>query len=313
MSKKENDINLFKLKRESLYIKKGLERDSILFKWKSNNIKLPFNPEFWLTTNGSIGFLKKEQKFVIGEFNGILDEYGDFTTYIYHTMNTQNVKTGEAKNHEDIIVCGNTSLYRPYEDERQFYAKMKAETDVSILAQLILSRLNKAIVAETDQKAKNIHNAYESVMLGYPLILTTSLLEELQTLDLTDNNDIQKMQYLSTFYQTLQKREANDFGIDLDVLDKRAQVSNEEIKQYDDITTIEFLIMAEARERFVEEMKENGFDIEIVKNPIFFDEPDKKDVDNGTFIQAEQEEGKNPQNQEENKQDSEDNTDEKDN
>lgn len=312
MSKKENDVNLFKLKRESVYFKQALERDSILFKWKSDTIKLPYNPEFWLTTNGSIGFLKNEQKFVIGEFDGILDEYGDFTRYIYHTMNTNDVKTGEAMNHEDIIVCGNTSLYRPYEEERRFYAKMKTETDVSIWAQLINSRLNKAIVAENDQKAKSIHNAYESVMLGYPLVLTTSLLEELQMLDLTDNDDIQKMQYLSTFYQTLQKREANDFGIDLDVLDKRAQVSNEEIKQYDDITTIEFLIMAEARERFVQEMKEAGFDIEIVKNPIFFDEPDKEDIDNGTFTDAELEE-KNPQNQEENKQESEDNKDEKDN
>ena len=38
---------------------------------------------------------------------------------------------------------------------------------------------------------------------------------------------------------------------------------------------------------FVEEMKENGFDIEIIKNPVFFDEPTKEDIDEGTFETAE--------------------------
>ena len=229
----------------------------------------------------------KEKMWVLGTFNGLRDEYGDFTTYVYHSMNTDKVKTGEAKNHEEIIVCGNTPLYRAFEDERRFYAEMKAEADASIMAQLILSRLNKAIIASNDQQKKQIEKAYKELILGNPLILTTNVLEELETLDLTDNDDIQKMQYLSTFYQSLQKREANDFGIDLDTIDKRAQVSNEEIKQYDDVTTLEYLIMYEMRQNFVEEMKKNGFDMDIVRNPIFYDEPEKEDIDEGTFEAAE--------------------------
>ena len=92
-----------------------------------------------------------------------------------------------------------------------------------------------------------------------------------------------KIQYLTSFFQSIDKREANDSGIDLENLDKRAQVSTTEIKQYDDYTTIQFLIMYEMRLRFMEEMKENGFNIEIVKNPIFFDEPEEKDIEEGTF------------------------------
>ena len=277
----------FKQRRETNYRSRSLERDAILFKWKSDTVKLPFNPEFWLTTNGSIGYLIKEKMWVLGTFNGLRDEYGDFTTYVYHSMNTDRVKTGEAKNHEEIIVCGNTPLYRAFEDERRFYAEMKAEADASILSQLILSRLNKAIIAANDQQKKQIEKAYKELILGNPLILTTNVMEELETLDLTDNEDIQKMQYLSTFYQSLQKREANDFGIDLDTIDKRAQVSNEEIKQYDDVTTLEYLIMYEMRQNFVEEMKKNGFDMDIVRNPIFYDEPKPEDIDEGTFEAAE--------------------------
>ena len=100
------------------------------------------------------------------------------------------------------------------------------------------------------------------------------------------------MQYLSSFYQSIEKREANDFGIDLELIDKRAQVTSNEIKQYDDVTTLEYLIMFECRQRFVEEMKENGINIEIVRNPIFFDEPTKEDVDEGEFDEAGNDEGK---------------------
>ena len=78
------------------------------------------------------------------------------------------------------------------------------------------------------------------------------------------------------------------FDIDLEQMDKRAQVSTEEIKQYDDVTTLEYLTMYEKRMEFVEEMKENGFEISIEKNPIFYDEPDKEDIDNGTFDEAEE-------------------------
>ena len=64
----------------------------------------------------------------------------------------------------------------------------------------------------------------------------------------------------------------------------------EEIKQYDDVTTMDYLVMYEMRKKFVEEMKENGFDIEIVPNPVFFDEPKDEDIDEGTFEEAEAEE-----------------------
>lgn len=275
---------------KSTYIKKALERDSILFKWFSNSIKLPYNPEFILTTNGSLGFLINEQKWVVGHFDGITDEFGDFTNYIWHSLNTRDVRTGNSKNHDEIIVCGNTSLYRPFEEERRYYAQMKEETDRSILCQLINTRLNKAIVAMNDNQRKQILKAYKDVTEGYPMILVTSLLEDLSTIDLTDPKEIDKMQYLSAFFETLEKREANDFGVDLEVVEKRAQVNNAELNQYDDVTTLEFLIMMESRMRFVNEMKSKGFDIDIVRNPVFFDEPKEEDVEGGTFEAAEPEE-----------------------
>ena len=278
--------------RKLPYYEKSLERDALFFKWKTNDksFKLPFMPEMRVTLNGSLGYDLVHKVWVEGGFNGITDETGDFTTYICHTLATENVQNYELKNHKEVIVCGNTPLYRSFEDERRFYSSYKEEIDISILCQLINSRLNKAIVTDSDNKKKQVEKAYDMVKLGYPLVLVTSLLENLETLDLTDPDDIDKMQYLSTFYQSMEKREANDAGIDLELIDKRAQVTSNEIKQYDDVTSLEFLIMYEMRLSFVEEMKENGFDIEIVKNPIFFDEPTKEDIEEGTFEAAEAEE-----------------------
>ena len=91
------------------------------------------------------------------------------------------------------------------------------------------------------------------------------------------------MQYLSSFYQTLEKREANMRGLDLEIIDKKAQVTSSEIRQYDDFTTLEYLVKYEERLKFVEKMKEAGINIEIVPNPIFFDEPTKEDIKEGTF------------------------------
>ena len=277
----------FKDRRAMNYRDKSLERDIILFNWKSDTMKLPLNPEFWLTAYGALGWDKVHNRWVTGSFSGLRDELGDFTTFVYFTLNNTDVSAGTLKNHEEVIVCGNTPLYRPFNEERYFYSEMKAEADTSIRVQLLLSRLNKAIIAANDQQKKQIIDAYKNVIDGNPVVITTSIMDELDTLDLTDNDDIQKMQYLSTFFQTLEKREANDFGVDLDLIDKRAQVTNEEVKQYDDVTTLEYLIMFEMRKRFVEEMKENGFELEIVRNPVFFDEPEKEDIDEGTFEAAE--------------------------
>ena len=153
------------------------------------------------------------------------------------------------------------------------YSFMKDEADLSILCQVINTRLNRAFIAMNDQQKNAIMKAYKESAAGFPLIITTSLLEDLDTVDLTIPGEVDKIQYITSFYQSMEKREANDFGIDLDNLDKRAQVSTEEIKQYDDVTTMEYLIMWEMRLRFMEEMKKAGIDINIVRNPIFFDEP----------------------------------------
>ena len=268
------------------YLLEALERDMILFKWKSESMKLPRFPEWYLTETGALGYDLEHKKWVHGTFTGILDEFGDFTEFVAMTLNSE-PETYTLKNHKQVVVCGNTPLYRPFKEERDFYATMKEETDRSILCQLINTRLNKALVAASDQQKKQIQKAYKEVIEGYPMILVTELLEDLESIDLTNPQDIDKMQYLSAFYSTMEKREANNFAIDLENVEKRAQINDTELKQYDDVTALKFLVMYEMRQAFVDEMKEHGYELEIVRNPVFYDEPTKEDVEEGTFEDAE--------------------------
>ena len=292
MTRKELQELIAKSKATMPYYEKSIEREAFLFKWKSNTpaFKVPYEPEILITMEGGLGYDKIKKKWVVGTPTGLFDELGDFQSFVVRTLDNTDMLGYTAKNHEEVIMCGNTPLFRSFEAERQFYSNMKNEIDLSIRSQLINSRLNKAILADSDNKKKQIEKAYEAVKLGYPMIVVTSLLEGLETIDLTDPGEIEKMQYLSSFYQTMEKREANDIGLDLENIDKKAQVTSEEINQYNDITTLEYLTMWEMRQSFVEEMKENGFDIEIVRNPVYFDEPTKEDVEEGTFEAAEAEE-----------------------
>lgn len=275
---------------KKVYIEQSLEKYITLFNWKSSILKLPLNPEFWVTTNGSLGYLINRDMWVIGQFNGILDKHGDFKEYVWHSLNTNDVETGTAENHSEIIVCGNTPLYRPFEKEREWFAEMKSEIDKSIEVLNTNTRKYKGFVVENDRKKKELERVLKAADDGKPVIFTTTILEELETVDLTDPADIEKMQYLNSFYQAIEKRENNFAGIDLDLIDKRAQVSNKEITQYDDLTTQQYLIMFEMRQRFVDEMRKNGLNLEILRSPIYFDEPTEKDVNTGEFEAAEAQE-----------------------
>lgn len=287
------------------YMNIALNRDILSFTWKSNSLKLPRDPEFWLATNGTLAFDKQNQKWKRGQFTGVLDDEGDFETYVAIPLSSSNPGAEDKKNHEQIIVCRNNPLCLPNTAQNEWFAKLKAESDTSLMCMILLTRLSKMIEAFSDAQKNQIEAAFKNIKEGLPVVITSSLIEDLKISELTDPDFIDKIQYISGLMQEIDKREANLKGIDLELLDKRAQVTSNELKQYDDITTLDYLTRYVERLRFVEEMKENGFDIEIVPNPIFFDEPKKEDIDEGTFESKETEEEELPEenNEEEEKKD----------
>lgn len=265
------------------YMNIAINRDILSFTWKSKDLKLPRDPEFWVSTNGVLAFDKKDNKWKRGQFTGVLDDEGDFETFVAIPLSSSNPGAEDRKNHEEIIVCRNNPLCLPNTAQNEWFSKLKSESDTSLMCMILLTRLSKIIEAFSDAQKNQIEAAFKNIKEGLPVVITSSLIEDLKIQELTDPDFIDKIQYISGLMQEIDKREANLKGIDLELLDKRAQVTSNELKQYDDITTLDYLVRYSERLRFVEEMKENGYDIEIVPNPIFFDEPKKKDIEEGTF------------------------------
>ena len=277
------------------YMNIAINRDILSFTWKSNSLKLPRDPEFWVSTNGVLAFDKIDKKWKRGQFTGVLDDEGDFETFVAIPLSSSNPGAVDRKNHEEIIVCRNNPLCLPNTAQNEWFAKLKSESDTSLMCMILLTRLSKIIEAFSDAQKNQIEAAFKNIKEGLPVVITSSLIEDLKIQELTDPDFIDKIQYISGLMQEIDKREANLKGIDLELLDKRAQVTSNELKQYDDITTLDYLTRYVERLRFVEEMKENGFDLEIVPNPIFFDEPKSSDISEGTFESKEAEEEELPE------------------
>lgn len=277
--------------RKATYVRDAKNRLNTYFVHKSKDIKIPRNIEILLRQHGSIGYALKLQKWVVGEFSGQKDELNDETEYIAHTLATQDsepVHSYRLKNHEEVIVLRNNALARNDMDIIEWDADMRTETDVSMYYQLVNSRNIPVIVANTDQVKTQIEDVFDKIEAGRPCVITTDLISQIEVKDIIDHDAISKMECLNELNEVLTKRSMNWFGATLDVKDKKAQVSVQELKSYDDYTSIGFLANYEERKLFCEEMKENGIDYEIIRNPIFSDEPTDEEIETGEKMEEDE-------------------------
>lgn len=261
-----------------------------LFKWKSEMVTIPRLFETLIRERGLLGFDLLEECFVHCEPIGDLDKNNDFITIQCITLNTIGKKSYRRINHKEVILLYNNYLGTSDNATINYFAEMGEETDKSTYYQLINSRNIPVVIAENDNQKKAIEKAFNKIKAGQPCVVTTKTLQGIKTIDIIDPNNISKMECLSSFDEILDKRRYNMFGASLNTKDKKAEILTEELKAYDDITTLNFLVNYETRLAFCEEMKENGFEIEVVRNPIFADEPTDEDIENGTFEEAEVEE-----------------------
>ena len=270
------------------YRSKELQKASILFKWKSEDIKIPRNIEAILADGGSIGYCKEDDTWYMGQFTGMKDKLNEFTEYVGITLDTNHV-TRTMANNKEVVVCGNNPFYLPDSPIFDWYAGFSEDIDISMYFQLINSRNIPALTADSDQKANQIKKAFEQIKAGVPVVITTDIFSGTETIDLTDKSLIEKMQYITSFNADVEKRFANARGIDVNTLDKRAQVTSDELNQFTDVTTNNFLVMLEARQEFCEKMRDIfGINIECVRNPIYADEPSSEETESEEAQEAQE-------------------------
>lgn len=259
------------------------------FKWKSNSeeVIIPRNFEILLRLKGIMGFLINEKKFVM--LSPVrLDENNEISTFTAIGLGTEKVSYG-TKTLDEVIPCFNNPMGLSDIRDISYFAYEKAQNDVSRMFQLIYSRITPLLKTDNDKVKEQVTKALEDVKDGKPAVILTKLIDELEKLDILDPNNIAKMEYLTSYDEVLDKNIANRFGASLDIKDKKAQVNNAELKAYDDITTMNYLVNYECRLEFVEKMKEAGFDIEVVVSPIFADEPTEAEIEEPELLDEEPE------------------------
>lgn len=278
------------------------------FKWNSNSkeVIIPRNFEILLRLKGIMGFHKADKKFVM--LSPVrLNENNEISTFTAIGLGTDKKSYGEVTL-DQVIPCFNNPLGLSDIRDISYFAYEKAQNDVSRMFQLIYSRITPLLKTDNDKVRDQVSKALEDLKDGKPAIILTKLIDELEKLDILDPNNIAKMEYLTSYDEVLDKNIANRFGASLDIKDKKAQVNNAELKAYDDITTMNYLVNYECRLEFVEKMKEAGFDIEVVVSPIFADEPTEAEIEEPELLDEEpepseentQEENKEENNNEEN-------------
>lgn len=280
---------------ENIYIKPYTYRHrfynilNILFKWETEGFNMLKKAELLLHVNGSFGWDLKNKKWVIGKWNDILDDDGDYVEYCCHTLSTTDKEAYVLKNHTEVIVCGNNLLYTTDNDFIRYFSETLSETDISIYHQLMNSRNIPAIGGVDDNTRKDINNLFAQRKAGVPVAIGTDLLNDLQVLDICDNATVDRLSTLDNFHEELIKRFCNGFGIDIETKEKKAQVNEMELDSFGDYSTLYFLTMFIARKQFVEEMNEKGYNISCIKNPVYWDEPTEEDIDEGEFEMLEKE------------------------
>lgn len=271
-----------------------LNRLNYYFKWKSEEgagleqITIPRNLEIILRMAGLMCFLKDEKKFAIAQIVKF-DNNNEPTQINAITLGTEEKKS-YSLTQDQCILLFNSALGFSDLPEIKFMAYEKAQTDISRMFQLINSRLIPLLETDSDKAMEQIKQMIKDVKAGKPGIVLTSIMDEVKKLDYLDPNAIAKMEYLTAYDEILDKHIANRFGASLDSKDKKAQITTDELKAYDDLTTSDYLANYEPRIEFCEKMREAGFAIECVPNPIFKDEPTAEEIEDPDLLDDDPEE-----------------------
>lgn len=286
--------------RKRIIITNILNQLQFNFIWKSNNeeVVFPRNYEILNRLFGITGFHKKDKKFV--KLSPVrFNDNNEVEVWVAHGLGTE-PKAYNNVGKDEVIACFNNPLGFPDLPDISYFAYEKAQNDLSRMYQLINSRNIPMLKTDNDKVREMVIKALNDVKAGRPAVVTTKLMDELEKLDILDPSNIAKMEYLTSYDEVLDKNIANRFGASLDIKDKKAQVNNAELKAYDDITTMNYLVNYECRLEFVEKMKEAGFDnIEVIVSPIFADEPTEEEIKDPELLEEENE----PEVSEENNQD----------
>lgn len=225
--------------------------------------------ELILNMEGFLGMTVKDGTPIYGSLvlNGDFNDYGIPKRGTILTYNGTNYD-GEID--KDIIICWNNSTHSPdfttYE-----YALNQSEVKKSLRTALFQCRMSNMITAKNDKVKKAIDKALENIDEGKPVsVLCDDLIsnelgnEPLETYSLTHPEQSHTIQYLSKYYDDLNRWFYTLNGQPIQGTGKMAQLTQEEVQGQQTLSTILPFNKLNERKKFCEKVKEIlGIDISV--------------------------------------------------
>lgn len=211
------------------------------------NLPDTLNPTTFLLisiSNGNCGFTKFEENIYpcIGSFGGDISKitgYGNKYVAVF-------LDGEEVEENDEIIVLKNNNLMTNDVIDLYNFANDMTETDISINFNLLYTRLLPIFkVADNNQKVA-IEKAFENVLNGKLTTFLSDLKEidlegsykSVEKFDLTQPQEVDKIQYLTKYYDDVMRRFFTRYGHSMAGTQKMAQQNNSEISMNDTISMI---------------------------------------------------------------------------
>lgn len=244
-----------------------------MFDSKGDNL---FNQRKWdrsefellLLLTGKVAVWKLDDELVFStvDFIGNIDFMGIGKDANCTTLNGHNKVFANWRESKEVVIIYNNENHVPDMNIERF-ANLMSETWTSIRSAVQGTRYNKVFCVANQQEQTEVQTAIDSVKDGKPMIVRSNRIlpteeQTINSIKLTDFQESDKIQYLSTFMTWTERNFINQYGMASQGADKVAQQNEAEVKNGAFSSWVEVLSRLSERKVGFEKVKE-VFGVEI--------------------------------------------------
>lgn len=245
-----------------------------MFDTKGDNL---FNQRKWdrcefellllLTSKVAVWKLDEELVFSTVDFIGNIDFMGVGKDANCTTLNGHNKVFADWRESDEVVIIFNNENHTPDMNVERF-ANLMTETWTSIRSAVQGTRYSKVFCVANQQEQQEVQTSIDSVKDGKPMIVRSNRIlpsseQTINSIKLTDFQESDKIQYLSTFMTWVERNFINQYGMASQGADKVAQQNEAEVKNGAFSSWVEVLSRLSERKAGFEKVKEVfGVDID---------------------------------------------------
>lgn len=217
-----------------------------------------------LSPMGCCGVFEENGRLVLGYCTegGMLDEYAQPVAFNINTLGLEHKEHVIDKMNGSI--CWNNSLHRNSLTLLNRFAEKFNLVDTAENCLAKFSRIFPIVKVDDSRMEKEINKAFNNSQMGEPFTIVDKGLTKLgvdksqsiEMIQIGDYNAIDKMQYLSTYYNDLLRRFYQMFGMSIENSFKQAQQSIEEVTSGSIASWIIPEDMRKQRQKFIDSLNE---------------------------------------------------------